>query len=48
VLTSDLPINQISFECGFEDVSHFIRVFKQKHHLTPFQYRQKYSKTAYC
>ncbi|MGE5107553.1 MAG: helix-turn-helix domain-containing protein [Sphingobacteriales bacterium] len=46
VLTSDLNINEISFECGFEDTSHFIRVFKQKHHLTPFQYRQKYSKTA--
>ncbi|MEP6951929.1 MAG: AraC family transcriptional regulator [Ginsengibacter sp.] len=46
VLTSDLNINQISFECGFEDTSHFIRVFKQKHNLTPLQYRQKYSKTA--
>lgn len=46
VLTSDLSINQISLECGFEDTSHFIRVFKQKYHLTPFQYRQKYSRTA--
>lgn len=41
LLTSDLSINQISFECGFEDTSHFIRVFKQKHHLTPHQYRQQ-------
>jgi AraC family transcriptional regulator, exoenzyme S synthesis regulatory protein ExsA len=41
VLTSNLPINQISFECGFEDTSHFIRVFKQKYQLTPLQYRQK-------
>ena len=47
ILTSDLSINQISFECGFEDTSHFIRVFKQKNSLTPFQYRQKYSKTVY-
>jgi AraC-like DNA-binding protein len=46
VLSSDLNVNQISFDCGFEDTSHFIRVFKQKHHLTPLQYRQKYSKTA--
>jgi AraC-like DNA-binding protein len=46
VITSDLSINQISFECGFEDTSHFIRVFKQKYHLTPRQYRQKCSKTA--
>ena len=46
VLTSYLNINQISFDCGFEDTSHFIRVFKQKYHLTPLQYRQKFSKKA--
>lgn len=46
VLTSDLTINQISFECGFEDTSHFIRVFKQKNNLTPLQYRQKFQKTT--
>ncbi len=46
VLSSDLSINQISFECGFEDTSHFIRVFKQKYQITPLQYRQKYSKMA--
>jgi len=44
LVTSDLIISQISFECGFEDTSHFIRVFKQKNNLTPLQYRQKYSK----
>ena len=46
VLTSDLNINHISFECGFEDPSHFIRVFKQKYNLTPHQYRQKYFKVS--
>jgi AraC-like DNA-binding protein len=46
VLTTDLNINQISFECGFEDTSHFIRVFKQKYHLTPLQYRHSYPKTV--
>jgi AraC family transcriptional regulator, exoenzyme S synthesis regulatory protein ExsA len=46
VLHTDLNINQISFECGFEDTSHFIRVFKQQFHLTPFQYRHANSKTA--
>ncbi len=46
VLATDLNIKQLSFECGFEDTSHFIRVFKQKHQLTPLQYRQKYSKHA--
>ena len=43
LLTSDISINQIGFENGFEDTSHFIRVFKQKHNLTPHQYRQKFS-----
>lgn len=43
LLTSDLSISQISFESGFEDTSHFIRVFKQKHGLTPLQHRQKFS-----
>ena len=47
ILTSDLSINQISFECGFEDTSHFIRVFKQKNNLTPLQYRQKNLKAIY-
>ncbi len=39
LLNSDLSINQLSFECGFEDTSHFIRVFKQKFKTTPLQYR---------
>ncbi len=47
VVTSDVNINQVSFECGFEDTSHFIRVFKQKNHLTPLQYRQKFSKMVH-
>lgn len=39
LLNTELPINQLSFECGFEDPSHFIRVFKQKYNTTPLQYR---------
>jgi AraC-like DNA-binding protein len=46
VLDTNLSINQISLECGFEDTSHFIRVFKQKYLLTPLQFRQKHSKMA--
>lgn len=41
LLNSELPINQLSFECGFEDPSHFIRVFKQKFGKTPLQYKQE-------
>lgn len=43
VLQSDLTIQQISMECGFEDTSHFIRVFKNNYQLTPLQFRQKHS-----
>lgn len=46
ILTSDMTINQISFECGFEDPSHFIRVFKQKYNITPLQYRQSHTRRA--
>jgi len=46
LLTSSLSISQVAFESGFEDTSHFIRVFKQKHGVTPLQYRQKASETA--
>jgi AraC-like DNA-binding protein len=43
IVTSALTIGEISLGCGFEDTSHFIRVFRQKHALTPLQYRQKHS-----
>jgi AraC family transcriptional regulator, exoenzyme S synthesis regulatory protein ExsA len=44
VLTTDLNVNQIALECGFEDTSHFIRVFKEKHKFTPLQFRQEHLK----
>jgi AraC-like DNA-binding protein len=37
--SSDLPVGEVAFECGFEDPSHFIRVFKKKFGMTPLQYR---------
>ena len=37
--TTDKNINQISFECGYEETSSFIRAFKQKYNSTPLQYR---------
>jgi AraC-like DNA-binding protein len=38
--TSELNITEIAFESGFEDVSHFSRVFKDRFHLTPMAYRK--------
>lgn len=34
------PLKDISFECGFESVSHFSRYFKEKVGVTPKEYRK--------
>jgi AraC-like DNA-binding protein len=46
LLNTDLSIAQLTLECGFEDPSHFIRLFKQKFDLTPLQFRQRHSWAA--
>jgi transcriptional regulator GlxA family with amidase domain len=38
--TSKMNVTEIAFESGFEDVSHFSRVFKEKFDLPPLSYRQ--------
>ncbi len=43
---SDVPISHLSLDCGFEDPSHFIRVFKQRYEMTPHQYRQQVQQPA--
>ena len=40
---SDKSINDISFESGFENSTHFSRVFKNRYGLPPLQYRLKKS-----
>ncbi|MBX2876647.1 MAG: AraC family transcriptional regulator [Saprospiraceae bacterium] len=37
---SHKSVNEVSFQCGFESSSHFIRVFKQHYQFTPAQYRK--------
>ena len=39
---SNLPITRICFECGFQSMSYFYRVFKQKNAETPNTFRQSY------
>lgn len=41
LLESDLNINQICFESGFINVSHFIQSFKSKFNLSPHQFKNK-------
>jgi AraC-like DNA-binding protein len=38
--TSKMNVTEIAFESGFEDVSHFSRVFKDRFDVTPLSYRQ--------
>jgi len=38
--SSKMNVTEIAFESGFEDVSHFSRVFKQRFQVSPLAYRQ--------
>ncbi len=37
--TSDKPISDITFDCGFKNISHFSKIFKEKFGLSPTSYR---------
>ncbi len=44
ILNTDLSIQQICYECGFESDSHFIRSFKSHYQQTPMQWRNTKAK----
>jgi AraC-like DNA-binding protein len=33
-------ISEIAYDSGFENISHFSRIFKEKYSLSPLQYRK--------
>lgn len=39
LMNSDISINDVCFKCGFNNLQHFFRVFKQISNCTPGQYR---------
>jgi transcriptional regulator GlxA family with amidase domain len=39
---SELPVEAIALECGYQDTSFFGRLFKRKVALTPAQYRRRF------
>ncbi len=39
---SDKTVNEITFACGMNHVSHFIRQFQKRTGLTPLAYRQQW------
>ncbi len=43
---TDKNINELVFETGFENASHFIRVFRQAYSLSPLQYKKSIIKES--
>ncbi|WP_437395046.1 helix-turn-helix domain-containing protein [Flagellimonas lutimaris] len=37
--SSDKSIGDVVFECGFKNISHFSRIFKERYQASPSQYR---------
>lgn len=43
LLQSDLSIINIAMQCGFDNLSYYIRTFKELTGLTPKQYRRQHT-----
>jgi LacI family transcriptional regulator len=43
ILQTRYNMNEIAYQCGFEDDKNFSRMFQKFHKVTPLQYRKKYS-----
>ena len=48
LLTTHMPISEISEQAGYESHTHFSRVFKQFTNLSPMQYRKANTKAEPC
>lgn len=42
LIASDMSVTEISYQCGFQNISHFIRTFSKAYHISPLQYRKLY------
>jgi AraC family transcriptional regulator, exoenzyme S synthesis regulatory protein ExsA len=38
--STDKAVSDIAFDCGFENNSHFSRIFKERYNISPLQYRK--------
>src|SRR6056297_617555 len=38
----DIAIGQLALECGFEDTSHFIKIFRDRFGSTPYQHKKEF------
>lgn len=44
LLNSDMPVGEVVYDCGFENLSHFSRVFRAQFGISPLAFRQKEKK----
>jgi AraC-like DNA-binding protein len=42
LIQTDMPVSAICFDSGFNDVSHFYKMFRSKMQLSPLHYRKKF------
>ena len=42
--STNRTISEIGVECAFSNISHFIKLFKQRYHDTPASFRRRYSR----
>ncbi len=45
LIDTTFTISEVSFKCGYNNLSYFNRVFKKKHNCTPKEFRENYSGT---
>ena len=46
LIDSTHSISEVAFQCGFNNLSHFNRLFRKKKHCTPREFRSTYSSTG--
>jgi len=44
LLTSNLPVVDVCYSCGFENLSWFYKIFRKKYGITPSKYRKNHEK----
>ncbi len=44
LLTTDMPVTDIAYNCGFNDLSYFIKTFKAAKGITPYKFRKNNEK----
>lgn len=44
LITTDLPVTEISMQVGYVNVNNFVKVFREREGITPLQYRKQFAK----